>query len=174
MLLLYTLLSNVDLQLVLAFRYHKGYTMATSTMDEICSQLLTKDDLSVSDELFVEVQNDLIVTKIIQNKDLTAIKIYSQNRIYLSTITPILHDFGFDIIDEVTYSINKGKQSIYISRFNLDLKDAGHICLGKENIEHVITDTLLLNTFDSCKLFSLVYSENLTIRKVLLLRSFIE
>jgi len=148
--------------------------MATSTMNAVCSQLLTKDDLIVSDKLFAEVQKELIVTKIIQNKDLTAIKIFSKNRIYLSTITPILHDFGFDIIDEVTYNINKDKQEIYISRFNLDLKDSGHICLTKDNIEHVITDTLLFNTFGSCKLFSLVYCENLTIRKVLLLRSFIE
>ena len=138
----------------------KGYIMATSTMDVICSQLLSKDDLNVSDKLFNEVQKELIVTKIIQNKDLTAIKIFSKERIYLSTITPILHNFGFDIIDEVTYNIAKGKKEIYISRFNLDLKDSGHICLAKENIEHVISDTLLCDTFSSCKLFSLVYSEN--------------
>jgi len=148
--------------------------MATSTMNAVCSQLLSKDDLNVSDWLFTEVQKLLIVTKIIQNSDLTAIKIYSKERIYLSTITPILHDFGFDIIDEVTYSINKSDKEIFISRFNLDLKDSGHICLAKENIEHVITDTLLCDTFTRCKLFSLVYSENISVRKVLLLRSFIE
>ena len=148
--------------------------MATSTMDAVCSQLLTQEDLNVSDKLFNEVQKKLIVTKILQNKDLTAIKIYSKDRIYLSTITPILHDFGFDIIDEITYNIGKAKQDIYISKFNLDLKDSGHICLAKENIENVISDTLLYDTLSRCKLFSLVYSENFTIRKVLLLRSFIE
>jgi len=148
--------------------------MATSTMDAVCSQLLTQEDLNVSDKLFNEVQKKLIVTKILQNKDLTAIKIYSKDRIYLSTITPILHDFGFDIIDEITYNIGKATQDIYISKFNLDLKDSGHICLAKENIENVISDTLLYDTLSRCKLFSLVYSENFTIRKVLLLRSFIE
>mgnify|MGYP000730506136 CR=1 FL=1 len=148
--------------------------MATSTMNAICSQLLTKDDLNISDELFDSVQNELIVTKIVQTKDITAIKIFSKERIYLSTITPILHDFGFEIIDEVTYNIERNKQEVYISRFNLDLKDSGHICNAKENIELVISDTLKNDNLTRCQLFSLVYSENLSIRKILLLRAFIE
>ena len=148
--------------------------MATSTMNAVCSQLLTQDDLNVTDTLFDDVQKELIVTKIIHNKDNTAIKVYSKERIYLSTITPILHDFGFDIIDEVTYNIKKNEKEIFISKFNLDLKDTELICVAKENIENVISDTLKCDTLTRCKLFSLVYSEDLSMRNIHLLRSFIE
>jgi glutamate dehydrogenase len=148
--------------------------MATSTMNAVCSQLLSQDDLEVSDKLFEEVQKESILTRIIKDNSHTAIKVFSRDRIYLSTITPILHDFGFDIIDEVTYNINKNKEDIYISKFNLDLSDSGHICMAKDNIEHVISDTLKSDSLDRCKLFALVYSENISIRNILLLRSFIE
>ena len=48
------------------------------------------------------------------------------------------------------------------------------ITKSKFNIERVITDALNGTLFSRCRLFSLVYNEDLSIRKITLLRAFIE
>jgi glutamate dehydrogenase len=86
----------------------------SSDMNAICSQLLTPKDLKISEQLFNEVQEETIVTQIVDNGDSKSIKIYSTYQLFLSSITPILHDIGFMIIDEVTYNIRNGKDLILI------------------------------------------------------------
>lgn len=148
--------------------------MATSDIEAVCSQLLTKEDLKVSDKFFQEVLNEGIITQILENSDTNYIKIFSTKQLYLSTITPILHDIGFEIIDEVTYNISSKSESVYVSRFNLHIKDVNIVKRAKDNLEKVITQTLKDDTVSHSKLFSLVLLENLTVRKVQLLKSFIE
>ena len=109
--------------------------MATSDIQAICSQLLTPDDLAVSDELFNKVLEDGIVTKILENKNNKYVKIYSKEQLFLSNITPLLHNIGFEIIDEVTYNVTNKKELIYISRFNLNIEDSKKLDLARENIE---------------------------------------
>lgn len=149
--------------------------MATSeVINAICSQLLTQDDLTISDELFTQIQTNEIIAKIELRKKGTSIRIFSLRQLYLSNITPILHNFGFTIIDEVTYTIEKGKTPIFINRFNLSLESVDLISTARVNIEQIIADALLGRVFTHCKIYSLVYRENITIREVALLRSFIE
>ena len=95
------------------------------------------------------------------------------NYIYPSII-PILHDFGFNIIDEVAYKIVKKKDHIYINRFNLKIEDKKKLNDSKCNIERVISSSLNGKILSRCRLFSLVYKENLSIKEVMLLRAFIE
>jgi len=148
--------------------------MATSDIEAVCSQLLTKEDLKVSDKFFQEVLDECIVTHIHEDNNSNHIKIYSVNQLYLSTITPILHDIGFEIVDEVTYNISNKSKIIYVSRFNLHIKDVNIVKKAKENLENVITQTLKDDKIHHSKLFSLVLLENLTVKEVYLLKAFIE
>lgn len=57
--------------------------MATSSdMNAICSQLLTPKDLEISDELFNKVQEDKIVTQIVDSDTVKSIKIYSTYQLF--------------------------------------------------------------------------------------------
>ncbi len=148
--------------------------MATSDIQAICSQLLTPDDLVVNDELFKKVLKEGIVTKIINNNDSVYVKIFSKEQLYLSHITPLLHNIGFEIIDEVTYNVSHEDEQIYISRFNLDIPDTSQLEVARENLEYVISHSLKDPTIKHSKAFCLVYKQNLNLRKIKLLRAFIE
>ncbi|WP_428024746.1 NAD-glutamate dehydrogenase domain-containing protein [Arcobacter sp.] len=151
--------------------------MASSDMNAVCSQLLRPQDLEVSDKLFKQVQNEKVVTNILKEKNSINIKIFSTYQLYLSLVTPILHDIGFLIIDEVTYNIQNGKDQIYVSRFNLKLTkddDLEKILNAKENLEKVITNVVSDDTIKHSKVFSLVYNQNFDERKIKLVRGIIE
>ena len=148
--------------------------MANSDIQTICSQLLTPEDLSVNDELFNDVLKEGIVTKILKSKSGRNIKIFSKEQLFLSHITPILHNIGFEIIDEVTYNVTNKKEMIYISRFNLKLDEFEKIEIAKQNIQEIISYSLKDSSVKRTKAYSLVYNQNLDIRKIDLLRGFIE
>lgn len=144
------------------------------TIHAICSQLLSPEEIAISDALLGEIVQKEIVTRITVKETSTSVRIFSTKRLHLSAITPILHDFGFDIIDEVAYAIEQEGQHVYINRFNLDLQKSKKIEQAKANIEQVISDALLGNIFSECRIFSLVYQQNLSIRQLTLLRALIE
>lgn len=153
--------------------------MATtsSDMNAICSQLLTPNDLEISNELFEKVMKTAVVTQIEDVKGSSSIKIYSKKQIFLSEITPILHDIGFVIIDEVTYNIQNSKDMVFVSRFNLKIKDKTEekkIKNAKDNLETIITTCLKDSSMVHSKVFSLVYNENFNLRNIMLVRAFIE
>ena len=60
--------------------------MATHDINAICSQLLTGDDLNVDEQLFNEVLENRIVTKILDNKDSKYIKIFINLLEYIQKI----------------------------------------------------------------------------------------
>lgn len=148
--------------------------MANSQYDAICSQLLTQDDLKISDELFAEVIQKEYLTRIDYKNKHSFIKIYSTKDIYLSSVVPILHNFGFEIMDEITYSISQKNKTIYILRFNLNLQKNDKMDRSKENIEDVISDSLKYSYIKRTKLFSLVYKQNFSLRSISLISAIIE
>ncbi|MEA3521724.1 MAG: NAD-glutamate dehydrogenase, partial [Campylobacterota bacterium] len=145
-----------------------------SQLNAICSQLLTQDDLNVPKHLIENTLKDDVLTEITISQATSSLRIFATKQIYLSKITPLLHDFGFNIIDEVTYNIEHEKNLIYINRFNLAVEDKEKLIASKSNIETIISNALMQKNFSQCKLFSLVFFENFSIREVMLLRSFIE
>jgi len=145
-----------------------------SELNAICAQLLTSEDLDVSHALFDEIQHEEIVSRISLQENNAAVRIFATRQLYLSEITPVLHNFGFNIIDEVAYTIEKEKKLVYINRFNLQLDDAKRIKKAQKNIETVLSDALSGRVLSRCKLFSLVYKQNLAIRQISLLRALIE
>ncbi len=149
----------------------------TSDMNAICSQLLTPKDLEISDELFKKVIDGTIVTEIVENSSSQSIKIYSTYQLFLSSITPILHDIGFMIIDEVTYNIQNSTQLIFVSRFNLKVdneEDLKKIVNAQDNIENIITSSLKDASLVHSKAFSLVLNQNFDLKQIRLVRAFIE
>jgi glutamate dehydrogenase len=148
--------------------------MANSQYDAICSQLLTQEDLKISDELFSQVLKEECITRIDYKNKKSYIKIYSTTDIYLSSVVPVLHNFGFEIMDEITYSITQKSQTVYILRFNLNLEKNEKMDHSKENIEHVISDSLKYEYIKRTKLFSLVYKQNFSLRSISLLSAMIE
>lgn len=148
--------------------------MKSSSVNAVSSTILSKKDLTISAELFNSIQEKKIITQIMDDELKPSINIFATTQLYLSSIVPILHDFGFVIIDEVSYKINKDKKDVYINKFNLKIDDTKNITESKCNIENVISDSLNGSILQRCKLFSLVYDQNLSIRKVLLLRAMIE
>ncbi|PHR58428.1 MAG: glutamate dehydrogenase [Arcobacter sp.] len=146
----------------------------TAFFNSVCSQLLQPDDLKISSELFERITQEKIVSKIYLSDKSVSIKIYADHILHLSSMTPVLHDFGFDIIDEVTYKIPKNEVSVHVNRFNLDVQDLKKLASAKDNIEKIISLSLLGKSFDKCRLYSLVYMQNFSLRNITLMRSIIE
>jgi glutamate dehydrogenase len=131
-------------------------------------------DLAISDDLLKNILEKKIVTQIVDNEKQASINIYASTQLYLSSVLPVLHDFGFTIIDEVSYKVKKDKHDIYINKFNLKVDDTNKITESKQNVQNVISDSLTGVALSRCKLYSLVYNQNLCIRKILLLRAMVE
>ena len=148
--------------------------MPSSPINVVCSDLLSKKELTISNKLFKDIIKDEIITQILDDVEQPSINIYATSQLYLSSILPILHDLGFTVIDEIAYKILKDNQDIYINCFNIKIDDTNSISDSKSNIENVISDSLNGKILARTKLFSLVYNENLSIREVLFLRAIIE
>ena len=153
--------------------------MTTTSYDinAVCSQLLTSKDLDISEELFNQVQKETVVTQIVDSETKKCIKIYSTYQLFLSSITPILHDIGFMIIDEVTYNIQRDNQMLFVSRFNLKIDCDGEVSRiehAKDNIEDIIVRCIKDSSLEHSKAFSLVLNQNFNLRKISLVRAFIE
>jgi len=142
-------------------------------MSAICSQLLTPDDINITEGFFEQIQKEKIIVQVLINDENAAIRIYSEQALMLSLIMPILHHFGFNIIDEVAFSFEHSKSTIHLKRFNLKLVDVDQIMDAKENIETVITHTLKGESFEVNRLFSLVCAQNLSLRHLSLLKAMI-
>jgi len=145
-----------------------------AALKSVCSQLLQADDLNISTDLYARIINEEIVSQIFINNEKVSVKIYSTKMLHLSCMTPVLHDFGFEIIDEITYSIPKEKSNIFINRFNLDIHELQKLKDAKENIEQIISMSLLGQNFERCQLYGLVYSQNFSLRHITLMRTLIE
>lgn len=144
------------------------------TMNAICSQLLTPDDINIPEDLFSQLQEKKIVVQVLIKGENAAIRIYSKQALMLSLVMPILHDFGFNIIDEIPFSFEHKKETLHLKRFNLNLVKIEELTLAKENIEEVITEALMGRGFQLSQLFSLVCEQNLNLRQLSLFKAIID
>ncbi|RUM62099.1 MAG: glutamate dehydrogenase [Sulfurimonas sp.] len=143
-------------------------------LEAVCSQLLNHDDITMDPAILNTLKHEHIVVRIALLEHATFIRIFALKELYLSDIMPILHDFGFTIVDELSYRLEDANTAIYVTKFNLALEAFTKIRRAKNNIESIITDALLGKGLSRCKIFSLVYEENFSIREVSLLRAIIE
>jgi len=140
----------------------------------VCAQLLTPEDIKISEELYEQIVKESVVIEISSSDKQPNIKLYSLRQIYLSEVTPILDDFGFNIIDEVTFNLERSDTTVYINRFNIDIPDFSLLENAKGNIIHVMSEAMRGLIFTKCHLFSIIYLQNISVREVLLLRAIIE
>jgi len=126
----------------------------------LCDQLIEKADLSLPQNL-KEIDLEFC------NKKRCAIKIYSKKRISLSTLIPILNDFGFNVINEVTFVINGWN----ITKIEID-NDKKQLINNQKNIKDILLSTLK-GELESGRLFELSFKENFCKRGILLIRSFV-
>ncbi len=143
-------------------------------LEAVCAQLLTHDDIHIDPTLLNRVKTEHIIVRMELLKHASVLRIFSLKALYLSDVMPILHDFGFTIIDEVSYALEDAKRSVYVTKFNIALDDSAKMQRAKNNIESIITDALLGKGLGRCKIFAMVYEENFSIREVSLLRAIIE
>lgn len=140
----------------------------------VCSQLLGEEDIRLDAEVVKALETEPIVTRITMDNERSAIRLFTKEQLLLSDTMPILRDFAFIVVDEVTFTVGPAKEPVYVCRFNIRIEDTKAFAKAKENIESVITDALLGRTFGSCRIFSLVYRQNLSLRQITLLRALIE
>lgn len=143
-------------------------------LDTICSQLLTPDDINISEDLFAQIEKEKLIVQVLIEEDTAAIRIYSQQPLMLSLVMPILHYFGFQVVDEIAFSFEYDNSTIYLKRFNLNQVKVKEITHAKENIETVITQTLKGESFKVSQLFSLVCEQNMNLRQLSLLKALID
>ena len=143
-------------------------------MNAICSQLLTPDDINISEDFSKQIKQEKIIVQILIEEESAAIRIYSKQALTLSLIMPILHHFGFNIIDEVAFSFEQREETIHLKRFNLNFVKIEEITHAKSNIEKVITQALKGESFKVSQLFSLVCVQNLNLRQLSLLKAMID
>ena len=144
----------------------------TNPIGAICSQLLTKEDLEISEELSEQIRAENVVTRADSKR--STVRLFSDRPLMLSDITPILHDFGFTVIDEVSYHVQQDGQTVYVCRFNLKIDDVERFESARKNVEQVVSASLTGQTFGDCRIYSLVFKQNLNLRQVTLLRAMIE
>ncbi len=143
-------------------------------MNAICSQLLTPDDINISEDFSKQIEQEKIIVQILIEGENAAIRVYSKQALTLSLIMPILHHFGFNIIDEVAFSFEQREETIHLKRFNLNFVKIEEITHAKSNIEKVITQALKGESFKVSQLFSLVCAQNLNLRQLSLLKAMID
>jgi glutamate dehydrogenase len=131
-------------------------------LKSICDKLILPQDLTLPENLNKTL--DLEISDEISS----TIKIFSSSHIPISKIIPILSDFGFVVISEVTFEID----SIFITKLKIDTKTEGLLHKHSKNIKTVLLSALS-GDLKSGRLFELVYSEDFCKRGVLLFRSFV-
>ena len=146
--------------------------MVSQDLTSACSQILTKDDLVINDEILENLASKECVINLLTHPNPT-IKIYSKKRLTLSKLIPIFHDFNFDVIDELSYDIMDKKKKIYINKFNLDIENEKRFIDSKDNTIEIISSAINGKLNFISRLFELVYKEDFCLRGVLLFKALI-
>jgi len=136
----------------------------------VCDQLIQEKDLVLSERVIEALEDDEI-TAMVCDDAVCEIKIYANQRFAISDIIPILGDFGFVTINEITYEVDYHDKKIFITKLNLDAEANGLLLKHQENIKDLLIKALKGDII-SGKLFKLVYLEDFCARGVLLFRAY--
>ncbi len=135
----------------------------------VCSQLIDQEDLSLDDTILDDImQNGISIDICDQRK--SEIKIFSKARIAISDIIPIMHDFGFRVVDEVTLSLEHLEGRVFITKLDLDLEDTSLLVRHSGSVK-VLFILALKKKIESGLLFSLTYFENFSLDEIVLFRA---
>ena len=111
-----------------------------------------------SSDTFVDIIDDSII------------KFYSNEKLILSELYPILDSVGFEIEKQVAFEID----SIFVAKFTLINIDSKLINKNGKHIKSVIAKALNGEMPTKCKLLGLAYSTNFSLREIKLFRALAE
>jgi glutamate dehydrogenase len=97
----------------------------------------------------------------------SVIKFYSNDRLTLSKLYPVLDSMGFEVEKQVAFEI----EGIFVAKFNLINADIKLIKKHSQHIEKVIADAIAGKIPNNCKLLGLAYKVNFSSREVELFRA---
>ncbi len=127
-------------------------------------KILADYDLIIDDKIRENLSKRKIFIDIIDN---SIIKFYSKERLILSKLYPVLDSMGFEVEKQVAFDIN----DIYIAKFNLINMDETKIKDNADHIKSVISRVINEQIPNSCKLLTLTYKVNFSIRDIELFRA---
>jgi glutamate dehydrogenase len=139
-------------------------------LQAVCNQLIEESDLIIRNDVADELFGSDLTLQICEQAE-CEIKIYSRKRIPISDIIPILGDFGFITISEITYEAMLEKSVVFITKLTLDSDKEGLLVKNRVSIKDVLL-RVLNGEIERGKLLGLVYLENFSAREILLSRAF--
>ncbi len=123
-----------------------------------CEELATSNDLEVIEQL-----------KSLKVKfDSDAFKIYTKEKLSITQIVELLSDFGVEVEDQRSYSVEGVKVYQFFITPSKELE------VSKELIEEIVQKALLSKAPKRCKLYRFVLLEDFNLEKVIFLRAFIK
>ncbi|WP_024955455.1 NAD-glutamate dehydrogenase domain-containing protein [Sulfurospirillum arcachonense] len=146
--------------------------MVSQDLSTACSQILTQDDLIINDDIVKRLSLQDSVIDLFTSPN-PIIKIYSKNKLTLTQIIPIFHNFKFDVIDELSYTTMHNNEQIYINKFNIRVDDNKMFLDSKNNILEIISSSIDGKLNFGSRLFELVYKEDFCLRGILLFKALI-
>ncbi len=138
-------------------------------LQTVCEQLISQKDLIVEENVIALLEKADTTAVICEDKE-CEIKIFSKHRFAISDIIPILSDFGFTTLSEITYEALYHDKNIYITKLNLHTQTEGKLLKHQKNIKDLLLKALQ-GDIKSSALFELVYLENFCARGILLFRA---
>ncbi len=138
-------------------------------LQQICNQLIEHDDLKLSEQILKTLQSDRIAIAI--ESAPPVVKIYAFSRLTLSDIVPIMHDFGFLINNEISFTLDAEGKEIFVTKLYLDLQEPALLGKHADHITEILRYALTSLQKESCALFALAYYQNFDLRAILLFRT---
>lgn len=138
-------------------------------LEQVCNQLIAVEDLKISPQVHQAVQQAKLAIEITDTPPV--VKIFSLEGHTLSDIVPILHDFGFWINNEVSYTLSTDEHELFVTKLYLEVNRPELLKKHADNIGDILHYALQSSKKESCKLFALAYYENFNLREILLFRT---
>ncbi len=130
-------------------------------------KLVDDNELVIDNEIKKFLKSEDVFVDIVDN---SIIKFYSNKKLILSKLYPILDSIGFEIEKQVAFNID----DIFVAKFTLLNIDSKLISKNSKHIKSVIAQSLSGQMSNKCKLLGLAYRVDFSLREIELFRALAE
>ena len=130
-------------------------------------KLVDDNELVIDNEIKKFLKSEDVFVDIVDN---SIIKFYSNKKLILSKLYPILDSIGFEIEKQVAFDID----DIFVAKFTLLNIDSKLISKNSKHIKSVIAQSLSGQMSNKCKLLCLAYRVDFSLREIELFRALAE
>ncbi len=138
-----------------------------------CKEIFKEEDLKISTDLQKQIEQKGILVKTLFDSERAFLKIYSINKLRLSDLIPLLHNFGLEAIEEVSYEIFTENEKIHVNRFLLEEKIKEPLQKHRSTVTSLLESAIRGDIVCDSALYSLALKEGLDYKKIFLLESII-